>query len=139
MDAALRRQRYVDDAITMASPARLVTMLYDRLVRDLCSAEAAIDSGDAAEVSRNLVHAQEIVLELRSSLKPELWEGGPALASLYAYLVSQLIAANVAKDAGKIRACRALVEPLRDAWHAAAGGAPVATAATSTAAVPAAL
>lgn len=120
MDAALRRQHYVGDAVSTASPARLVTMLYDRLVRDLSTAEAAIADRDTALASANLVHAQEIVLELRSSLKPELWEGGPGLASLYAFLVSELIAANVRKDAARVVACRKLVEPLRDAWHEAA-------------------
>lgn len=120
MDAALRRQRYVDDALETASPARLVTMLYDRLARDLATAETAIASGDRAAASANLTHAQDIVLELRSSLKPELWDGGPALASLYAFMLSELIAANVQKDAARVAAVRELVEPLRQAWHEAA-------------------
>ena len=120
MDADLRRQRYVGDAISTASPAKLVTMLYDRLVRDLQVAEAALTTRDLAAANANLTHAQEIVFELRSSLKPELWDGGPALASLYAFVLSELIAANVAKDVTKVAACRALVEPLRDAWHEAA-------------------
>lgn len=120
MDAALRRQHYVGDAVLTASPARLLTMLYDRLVLDLTTAEAAVRGGDVTLTNATLTHAQDIVMELRSSLKPELWDGGPGLASLYAFLLTELIAANVQKDADKVASCRALVEPLRDAWHQAA-------------------
>ena len=35
MNASMIRNRYVGDSVATASPARLVTMLYDRLVRDL--------------------------------------------------------------------------------------------------------
>ena len=72
MDADIRRQRYVGDAISTASPAKLVTMLYDRLVRDLQVAEAALSTRDLAAANANLTHAQEIVFELRSSLKPDM-------------------------------------------------------------------
>lgn len=95
-------------------------MLYERLVRDLTAAEQALGSGDAAAASQHLLHAQEIVIELRGSLKPERWEGGPKLAALYGYLLSELIGANVSKDAARVAACRALVEPLCEAWQGAA-------------------
>ena len=42
MNASMIRNRYVGDSVATASPARLVTMLYDRLVRDLVTAEAAL-------------------------------------------------------------------------------------------------
>src|SRR5688500_3394983 len=105
MDAALRRQHYMEDAVATASPAKLVTMLYDRLVRDLMTAEGAIVARDLALASDNLTHAQDIVMELRSSLKPELWDGGPALAALYVFLHTELIDANVKKDAAKVASC----------------------------------
>jgi flagellar protein FliS len=122
MNATLLRQRYVRDSVSTASPARLVTLLYERLVRDLTIAETAIGAGDLAEANRNLVHAQDIVIELRSSLRPEAWEGGTSLAALYGFLIRELIAANLAKDAGRVASCRRLVEPLRDAWQQATAG-----------------
>jgi flagellar secretion chaperone FliS len=42
------------------------------------------------------------------------------LANLYLWLHGELIAANVAKDAARVAGARALIEPLRDAWHEAA-------------------
>jgi flagellar protein FliS len=114
------RDRYVDNAVSTVSPAKLVLMLYDRLVRDLVEAEEAIGAGSLADASDKLLHAQDIVMELHSGLKPELWSGGPGLANLYLWLHGELIAANVAKDAKKVAGARKLVEPLRDAWHEAA-------------------
>jgi flagellar protein FliS len=114
------RDRYVGDSIATASPARLVTMLYDRMMRDMGGAETAILAGDYESANSQLTHAQEIVMELRAALEVDKWSGGPALASLYAYLLTELISANVHKDAKKVATCRTIVEPLHDAWHRAA-------------------
>jgi flagellar protein FliS len=120
MNASLQRNRYVTDSVETLPPARLVTMLYDALVQDLTLAERAVADGDGIVLNARLRRAQDIVLELRSSLDTAAWEGGPGLASLYAFVLSQLISANVKKDGAKIAECRQLVEPLRDAWHRAA-------------------
>jgi flagellar protein FliS len=114
------RNRYAENAVLTVSPAQLVVMLYDRLVKDLADAEAAIGERNVQAASDTLLHAQDILMELHSGLKPELWSGGPGLASLYLWLHGELIAANVAKDAGRVAAARRMLEPLRDAWHEAA-------------------
>jgi flagellar protein FliS len=113
------RTAYSNDTI-VTTPERLITMLYDRLVRDLVSGEAAIERRDREVANEVLVHAQEIVFELLSALDVDGWEGGEALASLYTWLLRQLVEANTQQDAGKVTHCRSLVEPLADAWHAAA-------------------
>lgn len=120
MNTQLHRARYVQDAIATASPARLLTMLYDRLVRDIGGAELAIMSGDRTEANSLLLHAQDIVVELQSSLDITLWEGGRGLQEIYRYLYSELINANIHKDKAKVAVCLRIVEPLREAWHEAA-------------------
>lgn len=120
MTAQAMRARYAADSVGTASPARLLTMLYDRLVRDLTLAEAAIAASDREAVHNELVHAQEIIHELHASLDVDAWDGGPGLAQLYTFLLAELVAANVAKDAGRVAGCRQIIEPLRDAWHQAA-------------------
>lgn len=122
MTAQALRARYLSDSISTASPARLLTMLYDRLVLDLTVAEQALGDGDRKGAGERLCHAQDILLELRSSLDVEAWSGGPALAALYAHMTTELVQANVAGDAAKAEYVRGLVEPLRDAWHTAAAG-----------------
>ncbi|MFC5997336.1 flagellar export chaperone FliS [Quadrisphaera sp. GCM10027208] len=121
--SALARSRYARDSVTTASPARLLVMLYDRLVRDLVTAERALaeqggaPAGDARDA---LLHAQEIVLELRASLDLDAWDGAAGLADLYAFLHGELVAANVDRDVTRITPCRQIAEELRDAWRQAA-------------------
>jgi flagellar secretion chaperone FliS len=62
------RERYLAESITTASPAKLLVMLYDRLVLDLSRAEQALLARDRESASQQLMHAQDIVIELRTSL-----------------------------------------------------------------------
>jgi flagellar protein FliS len=117
------RDRYLRDSINTASPAKLLIMLYDRLILDLAKGEEALRSGERELANERITHAQEIVLELRTSLDVEAWAGAPGLASLYGWLLTELIGANIARDGDRVAACRALVEPLRDAWSEAASAA----------------
>jgi flagellar protein FliS len=117
---AALRARYVADAVSTASPARLLVMLYDKLALDLGQSEDAFRAGDAVHGRDRAAHAQEIVFELMSALEADAWEGGPKLASLYSFLVAELTKAIVGADPDVIAQCRELVAPLREAWHAAA-------------------
>jgi flagellar secretion chaperone FliS len=114
------RARYLADVVATASPGQLLVMLYDRLVLDLVRAEEAQRSGAREVASVQLLHAQEIVLELQVSLAVAAWEGARGLSQLYTFLLTELIAANVGYDADRTASCRGLVEPLRDAWRQAA-------------------
>ena len=120
MTTSAMRERYLNDSISTASPARLLVMLYDRLVLDLVQAEEALTAGDRTAAGAPLMHAQEIILELRSTLKLDVWDGAQGLADLYGFLLTELISANVKGDVGKVTSSRQLVEPLRDAWREAA-------------------
>jgi flagellar protein FliS len=125
---ATARNRYASNSVTTASPARLLVMLYDRLVRDVVTAQEALVERDVAKVNSNLQHAQQIVLELRTSLDTTAWDGAAGLADLYTFLYNELVAANIEKSAARVQVCRELVEPLRDAWTQAAAAAPSACA-----------
>ncbi len=120
MSAASLRARYMGDAVTTASPQRLLVMLYDRLALDLERALTALGNGDRHGAGVELQHAQDIVLELQSSLRVDAWEGGPRLAALYTWLVTELVQANVRGDRNRVSSCLQVVEPLRDAWRKAA-------------------
>src|SRR3954469_2152222 len=113
------RSRYLAESVATASPGRLLVMLYDRLVVDLAQGAEALRAGDRAVGSGHLLHAQDIIAELRSSLDLTAWDGATGLAQLYGFLVKQLIQANVQGDAEIVAQCVELVEPLRDAWREA--------------------
>jgi flagellar protein FliS len=120
MSAPHLRDRYLQDSINTASPARLLIMLYDRLILDLMHGEEALRNDDRVLANDKITHAQEIVLELRVTLDVEAWDGAPGLASLYGFVLTELIGANIQRDADRVASCRSLLEPLRDAWRDAA-------------------
>ncbi len=93
MSAASLRARYVGDAVTTSSPQQVLVMLYDRLALDLERAQREVAAGNRIGASDQLQHAQEIVLELLSSLQVDVWEGGPRLAALYRWLIGELVQA----------------------------------------------
>ena len=120
MSTASLRSRYLGDSVATASPQRILVMLYDRLVLDLERAELALETGDRTEAAAQIQHAQDIVFELRESLRVDAWEGGPRLAALYSWMITELVQAGVKRDRNRVAACRQIAEPLRDAWRQAA-------------------
>ncbi len=114
------RERYIADSIATASPARLLIMLFDRLVLDLTRGEQALLAGNRAEANTQLLHAQDILTELHMSLDMDAWSGAAGLAQIYTFMVTELVNANVRGDAAKVASCRELAEPLRDTWREAA-------------------
>lgn len=113
------RARYLADSVATVGPQRLLTMLYDRLLVDLDHAVTAQRGGDPVGARRHLQHAQDIVAELVASLDVSAWDGGPRLLGLYSWLLRELVEASLAGDAARTDGCRAVVAPLRDAWHEA--------------------
>ncbi|STD11892.1 Flagellar protein fliS [Dermatophilus congolensis] len=110
------RSRYAREAVTTATPAQLVVMLYDRFLKDLSTAETALGSNDIAATHSSLMHAQEIVRELRSSLDTSIWKEGESLARLYDWVLEELMAANLEKNATHVANARDVMQPLRDTW-----------------------
>ena len=112
------RRRYERDGMVVASPAKLVVLLYERLDRDLLDAEAVLRGGPG-DAGSLLVHAQEIVDALDVSLDRDQWSGAKGLGALYQHLYAQLVSANVEQSADRVATCRELVTPLLDAWRQA--------------------
>lgn len=116
IDPARSRARYQREAILAASPARLITLLYERLVVDLARALEAQTEGDWLASSRLLLHAQAIIAELSASLDVRAWNGGEQLLALYTYTSQALVLANISRDRDRTREALDLMIPLRDAW-----------------------
>ncbi|MGA8210471.1 MAG: flagellar export chaperone FliS [Nocardioidaceae bacterium] len=114
------RNAYVGSMVQTASPARLLVLLYDRLVVDLQRAAEAQEAGDHQAAGPLLMHAQDIVLELQSSLRVDAWDGAAQLSSIYTWLHGELVRCNVRRDPAGTHACHTLALSLADAWGAAA-------------------
>jgi flagellar secretion chaperone FliS len=114
------RTAYMGSMVSTASPARLLVLLYDRLVLDIQRGAELQEAGEHVAASEHLMHAQEIVLELQSSLRLDVWDGAAQLSAIYSFLHTRLVQANVKRDLEVTRSCLGLVEPLASAWREAA-------------------
>lgn len=119
MQAAHQTYRRMQTAT--ASPAELIGMLYDALVRNLTRAEVGLQSHDIEESHQALLRSQDIILELIASLDTdgEGEVGGIArqLAPLYEYMYRRLLDASLQKDTAPIVEVRILLQPVREAWR----------------------
>jgi flagellar protein FliS len=118
--------RYLEQQISTATPAMLTAMLFDGLVANSLRALDALEAGNATNGRRSLLRAQEIVLELRSSLNHEA--GGELsrnLDRLYEFIYHKLVKASVGKDPTGLRVAIDIASSLRDSWREACVGHPV--------------
>ncbi|MBV9821408.1 MAG: flagellar protein FliS [Actinobacteria bacterium] len=118
MPADPARARYLADAVATATPARRIVLLYDRLWLDIQRAQAAQDAGDLG-ARDHLQHAQQIVAELLGSLDTAAWAGAADLASLYSYLLRELIGEVVSPLPGRLASVTRIVSSLRETWQQA--------------------
>ncbi len=123
MSYGLAQARYAGDAAATVSPARLLTMLYDKAAADLGVAHEAMLRQDWATSGQRISNVTEILLELHATLDVRAWPDGEGLSQLYLWLVAELMQASVRRSAQRVADCRDLLLPLRDAWHSAAAGA----------------
>lgn len=117
---ATARNAYLGASVSTAGPERLLLMLCDRLVLDLTRGREAQVAGRREESNAQLLHAQEILLELRSSLKIDAWAGAAQLDGLYGWMHSQLIMANTRNDVAVTKHVLSLAVQLNDTWRDAA-------------------
>ena len=116
---AQQLSEYNTQAALSAPPARLLTMLYDRLLLDLGRAQTAQFAEDWPAASEQLLHAQAIVTELVGSLDLDAWDGAAKLMGVYNYASQGLIEANIHRDVERTGEVIGILEPLRQSWHEA--------------------
>ena len=92
-------------------------MLYDGAIKNASFAVEHMKSGEIEKVHNCLIKAKNIVTELMATLNME--KGGEVaknLQSLYSYMFSQLIEANMEKKTQPIVVVIELLKELRVAW-----------------------
>ena len=112
---------YRATAIATATPGQLVLMLFDGALRSMAIAINAFEDQDSVQrnevVHNKLTNAQEILLELRTSLDLKVPGGFPQrMWALYDLMMAQLRDANHRKDPAPIRVVERLLGTIRDAW-----------------------
>lgn len=117
--AADAADRYLAERVMTASPAELTAMLYDACVGSIKLAIRLQEAGEHLAALPKLTKAQNIVLELRSTLNHEAGDLASRLDALYTFAWSQLFQAGVRRDSAAARSALDVVEPLQQAWREA--------------------
>jgi flagellar protein FliS len=110
--------KYLTQEVMTASPAKLVSMLYDKVVISLKEVIVAIEAGDIEGRWKANKRATEILTHMWSTLDVE--KGGEIaqnLESLFAYMLSRLPDIDFQNDPEPAREVIELVEPLRLSWR----------------------
>ena len=90
-------QMYQKNAVQTASPAKLTLMLYDGAVKFTNIAIEAIEAGDIEKAHNNIVKAQNIIVEFRSTLDMK-YPVAKDFDVVYDYIYRRLVEANMKKD-----------------------------------------
>tara|TARA_B100001013_G_scaffold319515_1_gene228443 strand:- start:216 stop:707 length:492 start_codon:yes stop_codon:yes gene_type:complete len=112
---------YKSTSVNTSSPADLVLMLYDGILRFLNNARSGFSIKDPVEyhqvINQNLQKAQAIIRELRSCLEVDKASGfGDTMAGLYDYFDRRLQEANMEKTIEPIDEIYDRVTIIRNAW-----------------------
>ena len=108
---------YKKASVNTLDQNKLIIMLYDGAIKNASFAVEHMKSGEIEKVHNCLIKAKNIVTELMATLNIE--KGGDVaknLQSLYSYMFSQLIEANMEKKTQPILVVIDLLKELRVAW-----------------------
>lgn len=110
----------------MATPIQLLNMLFARLMLDLERGRIALNERDYQQANKQLLHAQEILTELSTSLNLDGWGGARDLYSIYQWCDKSVQRGNIYKNSRYIEDAIRQLQPIQDAWKEVSTSAEVA-------------
>ena len=117
MNHTYGQNAYKNNQILTAPQNKLVLMLYDGIIKNLNLAKISLDKKEYESYNRNLIKAQDIVMELMTTLNFEAGgEVADGLYRLYDYMYLRLIRANVEKNLEYLDEVLKYTEELRETW-----------------------
>ena len=111
-------QQYAQNQVNTARPEELTLMLYKGAVKFITLAIKALDDKAMEEAHHNIIRAQDIYYELLSTLDHK-YEISKNLASLYDYLISLLVSANLKKDKALLEDAFGMAKEFAEVWEEA--------------------
>ena len=108
---------YKKASVNTLDQNKLIIMLYDGAIKNANFAVQYMESGEIEKVHDSLIKTKNIVTELLATLNME--QGGEIaknLKSLYSYMFSLLIEANMEKESKPVLTVIDLLKELRGAW-----------------------
>ena len=106
---------YKNNTIQTASPAELTLMLYDGCIKFCNIAIGAIENHDIQKANNNIIKAEKIIMEFRSTLDYK-YPVAQDFERVYDWIYRRMIEANIKKDAAILEDALKLVRDMRDTW-----------------------
>ncbi|NLV75888.1 MAG: flagellar export chaperone FliS [Tissierellia bacterium] len=110
--------QYKQNAVFTATPEELTLMLYDGGIKFMNIAKYSIENNDVQRAHEALIRAQDIIIELNSSLNME-YEISTNFRRLYGFILDKLIDANIQKNMEPIDEALDILIEMRDTWKEA--------------------
>lgn len=107
--------QYKQNTVLTATPEELTLMLYEGAIKFMNIAKYSIENKDLERTHSSLMRAQDIILELNYSLDMN-YEISKEFRSLYDFVLSKLVDANIQKNTIAIEEALSIVNEMKDAW-----------------------
>ena len=107
--------QYQNSKFLTASPAELTLMLYEGAIKFCNIAIMAIEKKDVEKAHTNIMKAQRIIEEFRSTLDHK-YAVAEDFDRVYVYLLQRLLQANIKKDAEILEEVNTHLRSMRDTW-----------------------
>ncbi len=109
---------YLEQRVMGAKPEELTLMLYEGAIKFLKQAQIFLGDKKLDKVNNSIQRAEDIIVELRATLNMDI-ALSENLDSLYEYMLSRLMDANLDKDHEILEEVIGLVTELKDTWKEA--------------------
>lgn len=106
---------YANTTIQTASKAELTLMLYEGAIKFCNIGLLSIERNDIAKAHENIMKAQRIIVELRSTLNMK-YPVAKDFDQIYEVIYDQLLKANIHKDAESLTVALNFIREVRDTW-----------------------
>jgi len=108
---------YTQNNVGIESPAKLIEMLYEGILRFNTQAKHAIKLGDIEKKTYWINRANAVFFELIHSIDMSQGQVSEYLNGLYTYQLQTLAAANIESDASKLDEVNGVIKGLLEAWR----------------------
>ena len=111
-------QTYQQNAVNTSSPEELTLMLYNGCIKFIRLASMAMEKGTIEAKNTNVIKAQAIIQELRSTLRMDS-ELAESLDQIYDYMFNRLVEANIHNNKEIMKEVEELAAEFRNTWKQA--------------------
>ena len=106
---------YKDSKILTASPAELTLMLFEGAIKFGNLAIMAIEKNQFEKANSNIIKAERIIVELRTTLNFD-YPVAKDFKAVYDYIYARLLDANLKKDTEILEEALQYIREMRDTW-----------------------